>query len=155
MYTLLIALLDYPQNEIDLLMKQLDEIRRENKSLKRDNVLQTKQLDKFQDQEGELPQLMDSHNKELRSLKEQIRSASLIIYFFKSDWQAYEDLSDPFCTCLHVFTRGEQLLIVVHDQNLPSGLGLCLLTGTLWWNRFYRIRIKNNLLLQNSIRSKF
>ena len=56
-----------------MLMKQLEEIRRENKSLKRDNVLQTKQLDKFQDQEGELPQLMDSHNKEVRALKEQIR----------------------------------------------------------------------------------
>lgn len=61
------------QNEIDILMKSLEEIRRENKSLKRDNVLQTKQLDKFQDQEGELPTLLDSHTKEVRALKEQIR----------------------------------------------------------------------------------
>ena len=54
-------------------MKALEEIRRENKALKRDNVLQNKQLDRFQDQEGELPQMIDSHNREVRALKEQIR----------------------------------------------------------------------------------
>lgn len=65
------------QNEIDTLMKALDEIRRENKSLKRDNVLQNKQLGKLQDQEGELPQMIDSHNREVRSLKEQVRWVSI------------------------------------------------------------------------------
>ncbi|XP_067951080.1 lebercilin-like [Watersipora subatra] len=61
------------RNEIDTLMKSLNEIRSENKALKRDNVLQNKQLDRLQDQEGELPQMIDSHNREVRSLKEQIR----------------------------------------------------------------------------------
>ena len=57
-------------------MKALEEIRKENKALKRDNVLQNKQLDRLQYQEGELPQMIDSHNREVRALKEQIRYMS-------------------------------------------------------------------------------
>jgi len=61
-------------------MKELNDIRLENKALKRDNLLQNKQLDRLQDQEGELPQMMESHNKEVRNLKEQIRSVKLMTF---------------------------------------------------------------------------
>jgi len=61
-------------------MKELNDIRLENKALKRDNLLQNKQLDRLQDQEGELPQMMESHNKEVRNLKEQIRSVKLMAF---------------------------------------------------------------------------
>lgn len=48
-------------------------IQQENKTLRRENMLQTKQLDRFQDRDAELPQMLESHNHEVRVLKEQIR----------------------------------------------------------------------------------
>ena len=61
------------QNKLADLERQLGESVRENKLLKRLQVRQEKDLGKMQQQEGELPQILQRHNEEIRSMREQLR----------------------------------------------------------------------------------
>lgn len=61
------------QNQNQELHLQLKELRDENKLLKKTQLRADKALQKFEDRESELPQLIQRQNNEVRSLKDQIR----------------------------------------------------------------------------------
>ena len=50
-----------------------DDLKKENKLLKTLQVRQEKELEKYQNQEAELPQILVQHNEEVRTLKEQLK----------------------------------------------------------------------------------
>ena len=45
------------KNEVDELVQQMDELRTENKLIKRQKAIQDRQLDRYEGQEGEMPQV--------------------------------------------------------------------------------------------------
>ena len=53
--------------------RQLEELKKENRTLKLVQTRQERDLKKLSKQEGELPQLLNSHGQEVRVLKEQLR----------------------------------------------------------------------------------
>lgn len=55
------------------LQQQIKELKDENKLLKKTQLRTDKALQKFEDRESELPQLIQRQNNEVRSLKDQIR----------------------------------------------------------------------------------
>ncbi|XP_007484309.2 lebercilin isoform X1 [Monodelphis domestica] len=63
------------QNEVTELQFKLDELQKENKALKRLQYKQEKALNKFEDTENEISQLIVRHNNEIRALKERLRKS--------------------------------------------------------------------------------
>lgn len=63
------------QNEITELQVKLAEQLKENKTLKRLQYRQEKALNKFEDTENEISQLIARHNNEITALKERLRKA--------------------------------------------------------------------------------
>ncbi|XP_072498763.1 lebercilin isoform X1 [Notamacropus eugenii] len=63
------------QNEVTELQVKLDELLKENKALKRLQYRQEKALNKFEDTENELSQLIFRHNSEIKALKERLRKS--------------------------------------------------------------------------------
>ncbi|XP_002714590.1 lebercilin isoform X1 [Oryctolagus cuniculus] len=63
------------QNEISELQVKLTELLKENKTLKRLQYRQEKALNKFEDTENEISQLIVRHNNEITSLKERLRKS--------------------------------------------------------------------------------
>ncbi|XP_044531312.1 lebercilin [Gracilinanus agilis] len=63
------------QNEVTELQFKLDEVQKENKALKRLQYRQEKALNKFEDTENEISQLIVRHNNEIRALKERLRKS--------------------------------------------------------------------------------
>ena len=61
------------QNRLADAERQLNESVRENKLLKRLQVRQERDLGKMQQQESELPQILQRHSEEVRSVREQLR----------------------------------------------------------------------------------
>ena len=60
------------KNENEELILQLRALREENRLLKRTQIKQEKALGKFEDEESELPRLVQRHNKETAALKDQL-----------------------------------------------------------------------------------
>lgn len=58
------------KNEIESLATELDEIKKENRVLKRTVVIHEKSLGKYEDKGGDLSQLMERHNQEIHALRE-------------------------------------------------------------------------------------
>ena len=63
------------KNENEELILQLRALREENRLLKRTQIKQEKALEKFEDEESELPRLVQRHNKDLAAVKEQLKKA--------------------------------------------------------------------------------
>ncbi|XP_036623476.1 LOW QUALITY PROTEIN: lebercilin [Trichosurus vulpecula] len=63
------------QNEVTELQVKLDELLKENKALKRLQYRQEKALNKFEDTENEISQLIVRHNNEIKVLKERLRKS--------------------------------------------------------------------------------
>ncbi|KAM3932183.1 lebercilin isoform 1-T2 [Leptodactylus fuscus] len=63
------------RNELTELQMKLEECQKENKALKRLQFRQEKALNKFEDTENEVSQLISRHNNELRTLKERLRKS--------------------------------------------------------------------------------
>lgn len=61
------------KNEIELLSKDLFEMKKENVLLRRTQVIQERSLERFEDKESNLPQLIEGHSREVRALREQLR----------------------------------------------------------------------------------
>ena len=61
------------RNEVESLSAQLKEVQKENKELRRRNILSEKALDKYEYQENDMPSIIQRHNEEVRVLKEQLR----------------------------------------------------------------------------------
>ncbi|XP_056421905.1 lebercilin [Hyla sarda] len=63
------------RNELTELQMKLEESQKENKALKRLQFRQEKALNKFEDTENEVSQLLSRHNNEMRTLKERLRKS--------------------------------------------------------------------------------
>ncbi|XP_040284615.1 lebercilin isoform X1 [Bufo bufo] len=63
------------RNELTELQMKLEECLKENKALKRLHFRQEKALNKFEDTENEVSQLISRHNNEVRTLKERLRKS--------------------------------------------------------------------------------
>ncbi|NXI45588.1 LCA5 protein, partial [Galbula dea] len=63
------------RNELTELHIKLDELQKENRALKRLQHRQEKALNKFEDTENEISQLLARHNNEVRILRERLRKA--------------------------------------------------------------------------------
>lgn len=63
------------QNEVTELQVKLAELLKENKALKRLQYRQEKALNKFEDTENEISQLIARHNNEMTALKERLRKS--------------------------------------------------------------------------------
>ncbi|KAG8444293.1 hypothetical protein GDO86_009468 [Hymenochirus boettgeri] len=63
------------QNELTEQQMILEELQKENKTLKKLKVRQEKALNKFGDTESEISQLISRHNNEIRTLKEHLRKS--------------------------------------------------------------------------------
>ncbi|KAG9493715.1 hypothetical protein GDO78_001539 [Eleutherodactylus coqui] len=63
------------RNELTELQLKLEEYQKENKALKRLQFRQEKALNKFEDTENEISQLISRHNNEIRTLKERLRKS--------------------------------------------------------------------------------
>eukprot|EP00062_Callorhinchus_milii_P022178 gi/632979687/ref/XP_007906609.1/ PREDICTED: lebercilin isoform X2 [Callorhinchus milii] len=63
------------RNEVSELQVKLEELQKENKILKRLQYRQEKALNKFQDTENEISQLIYRHNNEVRILRERLRKS--------------------------------------------------------------------------------
>ncbi|ELW70093.1 Lebercilin [Tupaia chinensis] len=63
------------QNEVSELQVKLTELLKENKTLKRLQYRQEKALNKFEDTENEISQLIVRHNNEITALKERLRKS--------------------------------------------------------------------------------
>lgn len=63
------------RNELTELQMKLEECQKENKALKRLQFRQEKALNKFEDTENEVSQLISRHNNEMRTLKERLRKS--------------------------------------------------------------------------------
>lgn len=61
------------RNELTEIQMKLEECQKENKALKRLQFRQEKALNKFEDTENEVSQLISRHNNEMRTLKERLR----------------------------------------------------------------------------------
>ena len=61
------------QNELADARRELGELKKENRLLNRLQARQERELDRFQSEEGELPQILMRHTEEVRVLKEQLR----------------------------------------------------------------------------------
>lgn len=63
------------KNELEDFKNTLQDLREENKLLKKTQQRQEKALNKFENDESDLPQLLQRHNNEVRTLKEQLKKA--------------------------------------------------------------------------------
>lgn len=63
------------RNELSELQMKLEESQKESKALKRLQFRQEKALNKFEDTENEVSQLISRHNNEIRTLKERLRKS--------------------------------------------------------------------------------
>ncbi|XP_074847102.1 lebercilin [Carettochelys insculpta] len=63
------------RNELTELQIKLDELQKENRALKRLQYRQEKALNKFEDTENEISQLLARHNNEIRILRERLRKS--------------------------------------------------------------------------------
>uniref|UniRef100_A0A8C3XQI2 Lebercilin LCA5 n=1 Tax=Chelydra serpentina TaxID=8475 RepID=A0A8C3XQI2_CHESE len=63
------------RNELTELHIKLDELQKENRALKRLQYRQEKALNKFEDTENEISQLLARHNNEIRILRERLRKS--------------------------------------------------------------------------------
>ena len=74
------------QNELGDTRRELGELKKENRLLNRLQARQERELDRFQSEEGELPQILIRHAEEVRVLKEQLRRSQdvsqVTCYFF-------------------------------------------------------------------------
>ncbi|KAL8592774.1 hypothetical protein ACOMHN_045928 [Nucella lapillus] len=61
------------QNQVEDMKQQMKEVTEENKLFKRMQYKQERALVKFEDRESELPQLIQAHNNEIRTLRDQLR----------------------------------------------------------------------------------
>ena len=61
------------RNEVEAMSQQLEELRRENKTLKRDQFLREKALDKYTSHDNDMAALMSKHNGDMRVAKESLR----------------------------------------------------------------------------------
>lgn len=65
--------IDELRNQVEELHTALKDVKEENKLLKKMQHRQEKALHKFDDKESDLPQIMQRHNNEVRTLREQLR----------------------------------------------------------------------------------
>uniref|UniRef100_A0A8C5WMH4 Lebercilin LCA5 n=1 Tax=Leptobrachium leishanense TaxID=445787 RepID=A0A8C5WMH4_9ANUR len=63
------------RNEVTQLQMKLEELQKENKTLKKLQYRQEKALNKFEDTESEISQLISRHNNEIRALREHLRKS--------------------------------------------------------------------------------
>ena len=63
------------QNEVTELQVKIAELLKENKALKRLQYRQEKALNKFEDTENEISQLIARHNNEITALKDRLRKS--------------------------------------------------------------------------------
>lgn len=70
------------QSRLSTASQLCDELKKENKLLKTLQARQERELEKYQNQEGELPQILQHHSEEVRTLKEQLKrsQASLAVH---------------------------------------------------------------------------
>jgi chromosome segregation ATPase len=61
------------KNQLEEFRNTLTEMKEENKLLKKTQKRQEKALNKFENEESDLPQLLQSHNNEVRTLRDQLR----------------------------------------------------------------------------------
>ena len=70
------------QSRLSATVQLCDDLKKENKLLKTLQVRQERELEKYQNQEGELPQILQHHSEEVGTLKEQLKrsQASLAVH---------------------------------------------------------------------------
>ena len=61
------------QSKLGATAQLCDDLKKENKLLRTLQARQEKELEKYQNQEGELPQILIHHSEEVRMLKEQLK----------------------------------------------------------------------------------
>ena len=67
-------------NIVEELQQEIDELKHENKSLKRVSHRQEKQIKKIDEEEASLPMLLQRHSAEMRTLKERLRRNQDILH---------------------------------------------------------------------------
>lgn len=67
-------------NILEELQQEVEELKDENKSLKRVSHRQEKQIKKIDDEEASLPMLLQRHSAEMRTLKERLRRNQEILH---------------------------------------------------------------------------
>lgn len=61
------------RNNMEDLLKQIEDMKEENKLLKKTQYRQEKALNRFEDRESDLPQIMQKHSNETRAMREQLK----------------------------------------------------------------------------------
>ncbi|XP_033740405.1 trichohyalin-like isoform X2 [Pecten maximus] len=61
------------RNNMEDLLKQIEDMKEENKLLKKTQYRQEKALNRFEDRESDLPQIMQKHNNETRAMRDQLK----------------------------------------------------------------------------------
>ena len=100
------------QSKLGATIQICDDLKKENKLLKMLQARQEKELEKYQNQEGELPQILIQHSEEVRMLKEQLKrnQASLAMH--------QNQLKDTQQKLLQTSERNKKLEALVKKKGL-------------------------------------
>ena len=61
------------QHEVMVIGEEIENLKMENKVLKRNNILMSRQIEKREKEENDLPFMYDRQSKEIKVLKDQLR----------------------------------------------------------------------------------
>jgi len=100
------------QSKLTVTMQLCDDLKKENKLLKTLQVRQEKELEKYQSQEGELPQILIQHSEEVRMLKEQLKRSQTSLVLHQSQ------LKDTQQKLLQTSERNKKLEALVKKKGL-------------------------------------
>ena len=100
------------QSKLTVTLQQCDDLKKENKLLKTLQARQEKELEKYQNQEGELPQILIQHSEEVRILKEHLKKSQASLTLHQSQ------LKDTQQKLLQTSERNKKLEALVKKKGL-------------------------------------
>lgn len=100
------------QSKLTAMVQLSDDLKRENKLLRTLQTRQEKELEKYQNQEGELPQILTQHSEEVRVLKEQLKRGQTSLTMHQNQ------LKDTQQKLLQTTERNKKLEALVKKKGL-------------------------------------
>ena len=100
------------QSKLTATAQLYDDLKKENKILKTLQARQEKELEKYQNQEGELPQILIQHSEEVRMLKEQLKKSQASLAMHQNQ------LKDTQQKLLQMSERNKKLEALVKKKGL-------------------------------------
>lgn len=100
------------QSKLTATAQLCDDLKKENKVLKTLQTRQEKELEKYQNQEGELPQILKQHSEEVRMLKEQLKRSQASLTMHQTQ------LKDSQQKLLQTSERNKKLEALVKKKGL-------------------------------------